>query len=368
MGERQGSLEGLVVHIDFWRGKRVFITGHTGFKGSWLSLWLQSKGVHVTGYSLPPPTKPSMFLAAKVSEGMTSIIADIRDLDQLRKCIAEHNPEIIFHMAAQSLVRYSYNHPVTTYSTNVLGTVNILEAVRNSDSVRVVINVTSDKCYENKEWVWGYRENEPLGGRDPYSSSKACAELVASAYRSSYFPIEEYENHGVAVASVRAGNVIGGGDWSLDRLIPDIMKAFMENRPVIIRSPGATRPWQHVLDCLSGYVCLAERLWNNGQEYAQGWNFGPDAEDAKTVSWVVEHLTKSWGEGATWEVDSSRNPPEAHYLRLDCTKAKTILGWSPRLPLTKALEWTVEWYRHYQENKNMQDLSIAKIAGYTKIT
>jgi len=356
------------VQKDFWKDKRVLISGHTGFKGSWLSLWLQAEGAHVIGYSLAPPTQPSMFVAAKVAEGMTSVIGDIRDLNQLQKCIAQHNPEIIFHMAAQSLVRYSYNHPVMTYSTNVLGTVNILEAVRNSKSVRVVINVTSDKCYENKEWVWGYRENEALGGRDPYSSSKACAELVASAYRSSYFPREEHGNHGVAVASVRAGNVIGGGDWSQDRLIPDIMKAFMENRPVIIRSPGATRPWQHVLDCLSGYRCLAERLWNNGQEYAQGWNFGPDAEDAKTVAWVLEHLTKSWGEGAAWEVDSSKNPPEAHYLRLDCTKAKTILGWSPRLPLTKALEWTVEWYRNYQGDKNMQDLTIAQIAGYTKIT
>jgi CDP-glucose 4,6-dehydratase len=308
-----------------------------------------------------------MFVAAKVAEGMTSIIADIRDLDQLRKCIAEHNPEIIFHMAAQTLVRYSYVHPVETYSTNVMGTVNVLEAVRRSEGVRVVVNITSDKCYENREWVWGYRENDTLGGHDPYSSSKGCAELVTSAYRDSYFPLDDYQRHGVAVASARAGNVIGGGDWAEDRLIPDMMKAFLENRSVIIRNPDAVRPWQYVLEPLSGYLLLAELLWLYGPDFSQGWNFGPNDNDAKPVSWIVENLAAIWGNGAKWELDSSENPHESHYLKLDCSKARRELNWVPRLWLNRALQWTAEWYLSYRENENMRQVTEEQIARYENL-
>lgn len=364
MGFWQSSLEGLVMNRTFWKGKKVLITGHTGFKGSWLSLWLQSLGANILGYALPPPTQPSLFEVAHVADGMTSITGDVRDLDHIKAVIAGHRPEIIIHMAAQSLVRYSYEHPIETYSTNVMGMVNVLEAVRQSESVRVIVCITSDKCYENKEWLWGYRENEPMGGHDPYSSSKGCAELVISAYRNSYFPAEEYQRHGVAVASARAGNVIGGGDWAKDRLVPDIMNAIMQNRPVIIRNPNAIRPWQHVLEPLNGYLCLAEKLWEHGPEFAQGWNFGPSDEDARPVSWIVDYLTNLWGEGARWELDSAQHPHEAHCLKLDCSKAKNLLGWSPKLHLSTALEWIVEWYRGYQQNKDMRDLTEAQITRF----
>ena len=301
----------------YWEGKKVLITGHTGFKGSWLSLWLQSMGADVLGYGLPPPTRPSLFELAHVSDGMTSIIGDIRDLQHLQAVIVENRPETIIHMAAQPLVRYSYDNPVVTYATNVMGTVNVLEAVRQSQGVRAVVAVTSDKCYENRERPWQYREDEPMGGHDPYSSSKACAELVISAYRNSYFSVDTYQRHQVAVASTRAGNVIGGGDWAEDRLIPDVMNAMMENRPVIIRSPDAVRPWQFVLVSLDGYLCLAERLWQQGPEFAQGWNFGPDGDDVRPVSWIVERLTTLWGDGARWELDLADHPHEDQFLRLE---------------------------------------------------
>jgi CDP-glucose 4,6-dehydratase len=267
-------------------------------------------------------------------------------------------------MAAQPLVQYSYKHPVETYSTNVMGTVNVLEAVRHSESARVVVCITSDKCYENKEWFWGYRENERMGGRDPYSSSKGCAELVISAYRNSYFPAEAHQRHGVSLASTRAGNVIGGGDWAKDRLIPDIMTAVMAKRPVIIRSPNAIRPWQHVLEPLSGYLLLAERLWERGPEFAQGWNFGPNDEEVRTVSWIAEYLTKQWEEGGGWEPDSAWHPHEDTYLKLDCSKAKSVLGWSPRLRLSTALEWIVDWYRGWQDGSDMRRISVAQIERY----
>ncbi len=347
----------------FWKGKKVLITGHTGFKGGWLAIWLQKLGADVLGYALSPPTEPSLFEVARVADGMTSITGDVRDLEHLKAVVAEHRPEIVIHMAAQALVRYSYRNPVETYATNVMGTVNVLEAVRQTESVRVVVNVTSDKCYENKEWVWGYRENEPMGGHDPYSSSKGCAELVTSAYRNSYFPVADYPRHGVAIASARAGNVIGGGDWAQDRLVPDVVNAFMEGRPVIIRSPRAIRPWQHVLEPLSGYLCLAEQLWERGAELAQGWNFGPD-DDARPVLWIVKYLADLWGEGAGWELDSAEHPHEAHYLKLDCSKAKSLLAWSPRLRLTTALEWTVEWYQGYRRDEDMRCLTEAQIARY----
>ncbi|MFA6902686.1 MAG: CDP-glucose 4,6-dehydratase [Gallionellaceae bacterium] len=358
-------MESLEMNQDFWRDKRILMTGHTGFKGSWLSLWLQSLDAQVIGYALAPPTNPSLFDAAKVGSGMTSIIGDIRDLDKLRNVFAEHQPEVVIHMAAQPLVRYSYIEPVETYSTNVMGTVNLLEAVRSTKSVKAVVNVTSDKCYENREWVWGYRENEAMGGYDPYSSSKGCAELVASAYRNSYFHPDKYEHHGVAIASARAGNVIGGGDWAGDRLIPDILRAIAENKPVDIRNPNAIRPWQHVLEPLSGYLQLAQKLYTEGSTFAEGWNFGPNDEDAKPVQWIVEKLTQSWGEGASWIVDDKIHPHEAHYLKLDCSKAKTRLNWHPRWHLEDTLNAIIEWHRAYRDSKDMRALSLHQIQQYT---
>lgn len=348
----------------FWQGKRVLVTGHTGFKGSWLSLWLQKLGATVLGYALSPPTEPNLFEVARVTEGMISVKGDVRDLDHLQTIMVEHQPEIVIHMAAQPLVRYSYEHPVETFSTNVLGTVNVLEAVRRTGGVRVLVCITSDKCYENKEWVWGYREDDRLGGHDPYSSSKGCAELVISAYRRSYFPPERYEEHGVAVASTRAGNVIGGGDWAQDRLIPDIMRAILENRSVIIRNPNAIRPWQHVLEPLNGYLCLAERLWSDGPRFAQAWNFGPDSANAKTVGWIVDYLTRRWGEGARWELDGSEHPHEDTFLKLDCSKARSLLGWAPKLSLATALEWIIEWYRGYRQQADMRTLTKTQIEQF----
>ena len=351
----------------FWKDKKVLVTGHTGFKGSWLSLWLQKLGAKVVGYALSPPTKPSLFEVAQVADGMTSITEDVRHLEYLQAVIADHRPEIIIHLAAQPLVRCSYEDPVETYSTNVMGTVNVLEAVRQSESIRVVVSITSDKCYENKEWLWGYRENDPVGGYDPYSSSKGCAELIISAYRDSFFPAEKYQHHRVAVASTRAGNVIGGGDWARDRLIPDFMTAIMEDRPAIIRSPSAVRPWMHVLEPLNGYLCLAEQLWAHGPKFAQAWNFGPNSEDTKTVLWLVEHLTRFWGEGARWKLDSVHHPHESRFLKLDCSKAQSLLGWLSKLRLSTALEWTVEWYRSYQQNKDMRALTEEQIIRFENI-
>lgn len=348
----------------FWRGKRVLLTGHTGFKGSWLSLWLQSVGAQVVGYALAPPSNPSLFDIAQVGKGMTSIIGDIRDLEHLRKVFADYKPEIVIHMAAQALVRYSYVEPVETYSTNVMGTVNLLEAVRSAGSVKAVVNVTSDKCYENREWEWGYRENEAMGGYDPYSNSKGCAELVTAAYRNSYFHPEKYKVHGVAIASGRAGNVIGGGDWAEDRLIPDILRAITEGKPVNIRNPYAIRPWQHVLEPLSGYLLLAQKLYEEGTANAEGWNFGPNDEDAKPVQWIVEKLTEAWGEGASWELDGGNHPHEAHYLKLDCSKAKARLAWRPRWHLDEALGAIIEWQRAYRDGKDMHELTLDQIGAY----
>jgi CDP-glucose 4,6-dehydratase len=353
--------------MQFWNGKTVLITGHTGFKGSWLSLWLQSLGATVVGYSLPAPTQPNLFDVANVAEGMTSVIGDVRDLEHIQSVMKQYQPDIVFHMAAQPLVRYSYYNPVETYATNVMGTVNVLEAIRHTDSVRSAVVITTDKCYENREWAWGYRENEPMGGKDPYSNSKGCAELVVSAYRDSFFSAKDYDRHRVGLASARAGNVIGGGDWALDRLIPDIMRAIQESRPVLIRSPRAIRPWQHVLEPLSGYLCLAEQLWHHGPEYAEGWNFGPSDEDAKPVAWIVDRLTKLWGEGASWEVDLGTHPHEATYLKLDCSKAKAKLGWTPRTSLATALDWIVEFYQAYQAHQNMREVTEAQIQRFQAI-
>lgn len=348
----------------FWKGKKVLVTGCTGFKGSWLSLWLQNMEAQVVGYALQPPTTPNLFDIAKVADGMHLVTSDVRDLDSLIRVIGDHRPEIVIHMAAQPLVQYSYQNPVETYGTNVMGTVNLLEAVRRSEGVRVVVSITSDKCYENNEWFWGYRENERMGGRDPYSSSKGCAELVIAAYRSSYFSAETHQRHGVSLASTRAGNVIGGGDWAKDRLIPDIMNALMEKRPVIIRSPKSIRPWQHVLEPLSGYLLLAEKLWERGPEFAEAWNFGPNDEEVRNVAWIVEYLTNHWQDGGLWEPDSAWHPHEDTYLKLDCSKAKSALGWSPRLHLATTLEWIVDWYRGWQQGSDIRSLTVAQIARY----
>ncbi len=346
---------------EFWKNKNVFVTGHTGFKGSWLSLWLQSVGARVTGYALPPPTQPSLFESAKVAEGMQSVEGDIRDLAGLKMQVETCKPEIIIHMAAQALVRYSYDSPVETYETNVMGTVNVLEAARHSDSVRVVLNITSDKCYDNKEWIWPYRENEPMGGHDPYSSSKGCAELVAEAYRKSYF---SEDSNACVLASARAGNVIGGGDWARDRLIPDIIRAFTQSSRVVIRSPDAIRPWQHVLEPLSGYLTLVEKLWEHGQEFAGGWNFGPAEQGARPVQWIVSRMIEAWGEGASYELDAQPQVHEANYLKLDSSKAHSLLGWSPRLELSQALQWLTEWYKVCEQGEDMREYTLSQISAY----
>jgi CDP-glucose 4,6-dehydratase len=353
------------MEYDFWRGRRVFLSGHTGFKGGWLSLWLQSLGADLTGYSLRAPTLPNLFEEARVAEGMTSVMGDIRDLESLVESMRAARPEIVIHMAAQPLVRYSYQNPVETYATNVMGTVHMLEAVRATPTVRAVVNITTDKCYENKEWVWGYRENDPMGGYDPYSSSKGCAELVSAAYRTSFFNPESYGKHGVALATVRAGNVIGGGDWAQDRLIPDTLAAFEHDKSVRIRNPNAIRPWQHVLEPLQGYLLLAERLFQEGPAYAEGWNFGPADHDCRPVGWIVELLAKEWGEGARWDIDVLTQPHEANFLKLDSSKAMTRLGWAPRWDLQRALQSIVTWHQARLAGADLQALSLGQIREYT---
>jgi CDP-glucose 4,6-dehydratase len=358
-------MEGMGMSPAFWSGKRVFVTGHTGFKGSWLSLWLQQLGAEVTGYSLKPPTNPSLFEVAQVAQGMTSIINDIRNGTMLTNAMRQAAPHIVIHMAAQPLVRRSYVDPVETYSTNIMGTVNLLEAVRQTPSVRAVVIVTTDKCYDNKEWVWGYRESDPMGGFDPYSSSKGCAELVTSAYRNSFFNSSKHSEHRVALATARAGNVIGGGDWAEDRLIPDILRNIESGKPVSIRNPLASRPWQHVLEPLSGYLALAEKLSSEtGQQYAEGWNFGPRYEDAKPVQWIVEKLVSTWGIGASWQPVSGFNPHEASHLKLDISKAKECLDWEPQWPLVTALEHILVWHKAYLFGSNMRDLTLQQINTY----
>lgn len=360
-------MEGMGVRGEFWRGKRVLVTGHTGFKGAWLSLWLQKHGAEVIGYALEPPTVPSLFEAANVGMGMTSVIGDVRDLENITRVLFSHRPEIVLHLAAQSLVRASYDSPIETYAVNVMGTAHLLEAIRKTECVRAVVIVTSDKCYENREWVWGYRENEPMGGHDPYSNSKGCAELVTAAFRASYFSEEKYAQHGVAIGSARAGNVIGGGDWAKDRLIPDIMRSFSADQPVVIRSPHAIRPWQHVLEPLNGYLMLVEKLFEQGAEFAHGWNFGPRDEDTRPVGWIVERLVQHWGESAKWELDTNPQPHEAHYLKLDSSQARMRLGWTPRLNLPTTLEWLVAWYRGFAQGEPARDMTLAEIERFESL-
>lgn len=348
----------------FWQGKRVFITGHTGFKGSWLCMWLHALGAKIIGYALKPPTTPNLFELCNVDSFITSIIGDVRDYEKLKHALYQGQPDIVIHMAAQPLVRHSYDYPIKTYEINVMGTVHLFEAIRHMSSVKAVVNVTTDKCYENKEWAWGYRENEPMGGYDPYSNSKGCSELVTSAYRNSFFNSSDYYKHGVAIATARAGNVIGGGDWALDRLIPDFIRALENNSKIKIRNPQAIRPWQHVLEPLSGYLILAEKLYTDGSAYSEGWNFGPDDSDAKTVEWIVQELCTLWGEGANYEFDADIHPHEANYLKLDCSKAKNLLGWYPRWNLSFALKQITEWVRCYQEGQDMGQVCLRQIEKY----
>jgi len=346
----------------FWTGKRVFVTGHTGFKGSWLSLWLNSLGADVSGYALSPPTQPSFFKVVGVDDDINSVIGDVRDLENVKKIMKSEKPEIVFHLAAQPLVRYSYENPVDTYATNVMGTVNLLEAIRNVSSVRIVVIITSDKCYENKEWDWGYRENDEMGGDDPYSNSKGCVELVTAAYRKSFFN----DKSNVQLASARAGNVIGGGDWAVDRLIPDAVRAFTKKEKVMLRNPNSIRPWQHVLEPLHGYMLLAEKMWSGEKKYSSGWNFGPDYKDMKKVEWVISSMVEQWQEGASWGIDKSSKPHEANILKLDCSKSMSELNWMPLLDIKESLNWTTDWYKNYYKNIQMKELSLKQINDYQR--
>jgi CDP-glucose 4,6-dehydratase len=352
-------MEGMEVNPNFWHGKRVFLTGHTGFKGGWLSLWLQSMGAEVHGYALNPPTETNLFAVADVSKGMASSeIADILDASKLLIAMQAARPEIVFHLAAQPLVRYSYAQPAETYAVNVMGTVHLLEAVRATPSVKAVVNVTTDKCYENREWVWGYRENEAMGGFDPYSSSKGCAELVTSAYRQSFLGPA-----GIALASARAGNVIGGGDWAADRLIPDFLRAMDAGETLKIRYLQSTRPWQHVLEPLSGYLMLAERLYADGAAFAEAWNYGPVDEDARSVQWIVERMAEM-RKGVTWQCDETPQPHESHYLKLDSSKAHSQLDWQPCWRLQTALQKTLEWHEAWRNAEDMRSVTLSQIADY----
>jgi len=354
----------------FFAGKKIFLTGHTGFKGSWLSIWLHDMGAQVTGFALDPPTNPSLYKLANVSTLLNSVIADIRDFDRLKAEMAKCAPDIVIHMAAQPLVRDSYKIPVETYAINVMGTVHLLEAVRRTPSVKAVVNITTDKCYENREWVWGYRENDTMGGFDPYSNSKGCSELVTAAYRNSFFnPVNRNAanpQHGAAIASARAGNVIGGGDWAIDRLIPDIIRSLMASESVKIRNPHAIRPWQHVLEPLFGYLALAQYLYEHGKEYAGGWNFGPSDCDANSVEWIVKRVCQLWGNGACYEIVADDPLHEANYLKLDCSKAHMLLGWRPRWDLNQALSAILEWVEIYRNNGDIKECCLKQIEQYAR--
>jgi len=350
----------------FWSGRSIFLTGHTGFKGSWLSLWLQRLGASVHGYALAPITSPSLFELARVGDGMRSTIADVRDKETLERCLHDARPEIVIHMAAQPLVRDSYDDPVGTYATNVMGTAHVLDAIRRTSSVRAVVVVTSDKCYENREWDRGYTETDPMGGFDPYSSSKGCAEVLTASFRSSFFPPRDHGKHRVAVASARAGNVIGGGDWSKDRLIPDILRAIAAGQPVRIRNPHATRPWQHVLEPLGGYLLLAQRLIEQGADFAEAWNFGPAAQDARPVQWIVERMTERWGPPASWTLDGGQHPHEARFLHLDIAKATKRLGWRPRWDLDECLHRIVDWHRALRDGADMRTFTLRQIEDFNR--
>jgi CDP-glucose 4,6-dehydratase len=368
MEKRLRALEALGMNLNFWRGRRVFVTGHTGFKGSWLCLWLQSLGAEITGYSLEPDEFTQLFIKGNIASGMQSFVGDISDGPILKKVLIESRPEVVIHMAAQSLVRASYNDPVQTYQTNVIGTVNLLEAIRECKDVKAVVIVTTDKCYENQESIWGYRESDPLGGYDPYSSSKACAELITAAYRNSYFNAIDYGNHGVAIASVRAGNVIGGGDFARDRLVPDVMKSFAKQNPLRVRNPQHVRPWQFVLEPLRGYLQLAERLSSaNGFKYANPWNFGPKEEGVQTVEWVVSKLAELWGDEVAVLPAKLIDLHESKLLKLDTSKASTYLQWVPALTLSQSLELVVDWYKKVDRGHSFREITLGQIEDYQRI-
>lgn len=361
-------MEDLVTRPNLWAGRRVFLTGHTGFKGGWLALWLASKGAVVRGYSLDPCTEPNLFTEAKVGSVIEDIRGDIRDASTLDAALTTFAPEVVFHLAAQPLVRHSYVDPIGTFETNVIGTARVLDAVRRTSSVRAVVSVTTDKCYENKEWLWGYRETDPLGGYDPYSSSKACAEIVSASFRQSYFPVSDMATHHTAIATARAGNVIGGGDWSSDRLIPDLVRGFLAGEPVRIRRPHAIRPWQHVLEPVFGYIQLAEKLLSeDSARYATAFNFGPSDDDAQTVGWIVERLKQKWGGNASWVLDEDPSVHEAGYLKLDASRARAELDWHPRLQLEAALYWLVAWYQAWQSGQDMYRFTLDQIAVYESL-
>jgi CDP-glucose 4,6-dehydratase len=357
MVERQAALEAVVIDPGFWRGRRVFLTGHTGFKGGWAALVMRSAGAEVTGFSLEPEYADGIFSVAQVAQDVRHVIGDIREPRALRAVIDEARPQIVVHMAAQSLVRRSYAAPVETYAANVMGTVHLLEAVRHCAGVQAVIVVTSDKCYENSGHLHGYKEDEPLGGSDPYSSSKACAEIVTQAYRRSFFD----KSFPVPVASVRAGNVIGGGDWAEDRLVPDAMRAFLNRRALHVRNPQSLRPWQHVLDPVLAYMLLTERLVEDGAAFAEAWNFGPGQESEVTVRQIVDLLVRGWGEGVTWRHDTDQHPAEAAVLKLDCSKAAVRLNWRPMLGLERSINLTLDWYRAFQRGANMRQVTLSQI-------
>ena len=345
------------MNLNFWKNKKVLLTGHTGFKGGWLSTWLKKLGAELIGISKDTPTVPSLFELAQVSQKMVSITGDINEIDDLEKIVSKYKPEIVIHMAAQSLVRKSYESPIDTFTTNVIGTANLLEVVKRIGGTRVFINVTSDKCYANTNQVNGFSEDSPMGGYDPYSSSKGCAELVTSAYRSSFFNPKEFECHKLSLSSVRAGNVIGGGDWSNDRLIPDIIRGISKNKSVDIRNLNSIRPWQFVLDALNGYLILAEKMWNNGKEFSEPWNFGPNENDCKTVEWVLENMSTKWNNMFTWTNDSKNNPHEDKILKLDCTKSHKRLGWNTKLNADETIQWTIDWYKEFFNKSNMKDVT-----------
>jgi len=350
-----------VVIMPNWSKRRVFVTGHTGFKGSWLALWLADAGAEVTGFSLPPPTRPNLFERARVAQMVHHIEGDIRDFASLERAMNEADPEVVFHMAAQALVRPSYETPIDTYATNVMGTVHVLEAARRQQNLKAIVSVTSDKCYENREWVWPYRENDPMGGYDPYSSSKGCAELVIAAYRRSFFGPGKSQ---ALLASVRAGNVIGGGDWALDRLVPDIIRALQAGESPVLRSPKSYRPWQHVLDALGGYILLAEKLLEGRHALAEGWNFGPSDDDVRPVEWVTERLLALWGARQGWNLADGVQPHEARVLKLDTAKARSELEWRPKMGLETALHQVVEWYRAIGADGDARAICLEQIARY----
>ena len=355
------------MNSNFWKNKKVLLTGHTGFKGSWLSIWLKKLGVELIGFSKDIPTKPSLFEIAKISEGMTSITGNIEDFTAIQKVLKENKPEIVIHMAAQSLVRKSYEEPINTFATNVMGTVNLLQAVKTTGNTRVLINITSDKCYENKGTEKAFSENSPMGGYDPYSSSKGCAELVTSSFRNSFFNLKEFERHGCSLSSVRSGNVIGGGDWAKDRLIPDIMNSISKRIPTQIRNTRSIRPWQFVLEPLFGYLILAQRMWEEGKEFSEPWNFGPDETDCKSVKWILEKISKEWNDGFSWKEDTKDNPHEAEMLKLDCNKAKKRLGWKTKLDVNETIEWTVNWYKEYFKNSDMKEYTENQIDKFISL-